>query len=649
MGGVARKLAVAWLACMLFLGLAGSALAQEEPALPAAYYGTVYLNGSPAPVGTIIVAKIAGQILGRIAVQEPGKYGGAGALEPKLVVQGASTDEGKLVVFEVGGVQATQAVSYKPGDVRQVDLTAVGEVTQVVGISLTVGGAGQATLSQGESINVAVAATLADGTTRDVTSDCTYASSNPQVATVSGQGLVRAVAPGQATITARYQEFESSVTVTVVPALTGVEVSPTTVNLTPGQTAQLAVAARYSDGSSLDVTTRATYVSSNPQVATVSGQGLVTAVAPGQATITASYQGEEATVRVTVSQLAPPVGGGGGSVPPPSPPSLPNKVEVTIEPGKGVLAELEEVAKVEVQPGAVAGVNARLLLTALQESEAAPILNQARDIQPASPVVDVSVKDGQVTGPVTVVLAYDPGKVPPGRMAAAYFYSDRKACWVYLGGRVDPDRKTVSVEVSHLTKFAVFARDPVPAFADMRGHWAEQVVARLAGIGVVSGYPGNVFKPGAEISRAECAAILVRALGLQVAGEEELAAFKDSADIPSWARGLVAAAVKAGLVKGYPEEDGGFTFRAGSPVTRGELAVLVARMMAKEVGPVAGTVSQFADADKIPDWAKESAGAAAARGIIKGYEDGTFRAANNVTRSEAAAMIVRLLDLVYAP
>lgn len=261
----------------------------------------------------------------------------------------------------------------------------------------------------------------------------------------------------------------------------------------------------------------------------------------------------------------------------------------------------------------------------------------------------MSVKDGQVTRSITVVLSYDPAKAPGGRVPAAYFYSDRKACWVYLGGKVNTESKTVSVEISHLTKFAVFARDPVPAFTDMQGHWAEQIVPRLAGMGVVSGYPGNVFKPGAEISQVECTAILARALGLPAAGEDELGRFKDAADIPSWARGLVAAAVKEGLVKGYPEQDGGLTFRAGNPVTRAELAVLVARIMAKEVGPVTGTVSQFADTDKIPGWAKESVGAAAARGIIKGYEDGTFRAANDVTRSEAAAMILRLLDLVYAP
>lgn len=351
--------------------------------------------------------------------------------------------------------------------------------------------------------------------------------------------------------------------------------------------------------------------------------------------------------RVDLTVVAPPPGGGAGGGVAPPPPA--DKVEKPVQAGAATVAELPGKVKVEVPVGAVAGANARLLLAVLPESEAAPILGKAKDVHPASPVVDVSVKDGQVSGSITVVLFYDLAKVPAGGVPAAYFYSDRKACWVYLGGKVDRDSKTVSVEVSHLTRFAVFARDPVPAFSDMQGHWAEQVVARLAGMGVVSGYPGNVFKPGAEISRVECTAILVRALGLPAAGEDELGRFKDAADIPSWARGLIAAAVKEGLVKGYPEQDGGVTFRAGNPVTRGELATLVARIMVKEVGPVTGTVSQFADRDKIPDWAKESVGAAAAKGIIKGYEDGTFRAQNNVTRSEAAAMILRLLDVVYAP
>ncbi len=122
--------------------------------------------------------------------------------------------------------------------------------------------------------------------------------------------------------------------------------------------------------------------------------------------------------------------------------------------------------------------------------------------------------------------------------------------------------------------------------------------------------------------------------------------FKDAGDIPAWAQGVVAAAVKDGLLRGYPEGDGSTTFRANRPISRAELASLAARILEKELGPVAPGALQFADAERIPAWAKESVAVAASRGIIAGYPDRTFRAENNVTRAEAAAMILRLLDLL---
>ncbi|MEW6424749.1 MAG: S-layer homology domain-containing protein [Bacillota bacterium] len=337
-------------------------------------------------------------------------------------------------------------------------------------------------------------------------------------------------------------------------------------------------------------------------------------------------------------------GGGGGGTPLP----FADRIEVPVPAGADAVVELTGRVKVEVPAGAITGANARLQLAVLPDSEAVSILSKAKNVQAASPVIDIKLRDGQVSGAITVVFSYDPGKVTSGRVPALYFYSEKKNCWVYLGGKADPDSRTVSLDIFHLSRFAVFARDPVPVFSDMQGHWAGQAVARLAGMGVISGFPGNVFKPGAEMSRAECTAMLVRALDLEIAGEEQLVLFKDSADIPPWARGPVAAAVKAGLVKGYPVEDGEFTFRAGNPVTRGELAVLLEKIAAKEAGPVTGPVIQFADKDTIPGWAREAAGAVAARGIVKGYEDGTFRAADHVKRAEGAAMILRLLNLVYA-
>lgn len=283
----------------------------------------------------------------------------------------------------------------------------------------------------------------------------------------------------------------------------------------------------------------------------------------------------------------------------------------------------------------------------LSGSEAASLLQNTSGITLASSVAEVTVSDGQLTGSLKLAMAYDPARVGSRQVPAAYFYSDRKGSWVYLGGRVQQENRTVTVEVSHLTKFAVFARAPVPVFSDMTGHWGADMVSRLAGMEVVAGYPGGTFRPGNNITRAEAAATLVRALKLAPENEQYLTVFKDAGDIPAWAQRVVAAAVKDGLLRGYPEGDGSTTFRANQPISRAELASLAARILEKELGPVAPGALQFADAERIPAWAKESVAVAASRGIIAGYPDRTFRAKNNVTRAEAAAMILRLLDLLY--
>lgn len=72
------------------------------------------------------------------------------------------------------------------------------------------------------------------------------------------------------------------------------------------QTSQLTATATLSDGTTQNVTTSATWQSSSSTVATVSAAGLVTAVAAGTTTITATYQGRAGTFTVTVAIAAPP-------------------------------------------------------------------------------------------------------------------------------------------------------------------------------------------------------------------------------------------------------------------------------------------------------------------------------------------------------
>lgn len=99
----------------------------------------------------------------------------------------------------------------------------------------------------------------------------------------------------------------ANVNVTVAqPVLTGITVSPSSFSFgfIGGQQA-LTVMATFSDGSSTNVTSSATY-SSNSGAASVTAGGVVTSVSTGNAVITASYGGDKVTAAVSVS-LSPPI------------------------------------------------------------------------------------------------------------------------------------------------------------------------------------------------------------------------------------------------------------------------------------------------------------------------------------------------------
>jgi trimeric autotransporter adhesin len=80
-----------------------------------------------------------------------------------------------------------------------------------------------------------------------------------------------------------------------------VTVAGTTTFTAANQTSQLTATEGLADGTSQDVTSQATWQSSNPAIATVSATGLVTSGALGQATITATFQGLSGTAVTTLA------------------------------------------------------------------------------------------------------------------------------------------------------------------------------------------------------------------------------------------------------------------------------------------------------------------------------------------------------------
>jgi|JI10StandDraft_1071094.scaffolds.fasta_scaffold15848_3 uncharacterized protein YjdB len=119
------------------------------------------------------------------------------------------------------------------------------------------------------------------------------------VATVSSSGLVTAVAAGTTTISATAQSMQSGsvITVTLIPVQSVVVTAPST-SMSVGATSQAVAAVRDTTGAT--VTRPLTWTTSAAGVATVSAAGLVTAVGPGAATITASAGGVGGSLAFTV-------------------------------------------------------------------------------------------------------------------------------------------------------------------------------------------------------------------------------------------------------------------------------------------------------------------------------------------------------------
>ncbi|WP_409345199.1 S-layer homology domain-containing protein [Paenibacillus sp. MBLB4367] len=151
--------------------------------------------------------------------------------------------------------------------------------------------------------------------------------------------------------------------------------------------------------------------------------------------------------------------------------------------------------------------------------------------------------------------------------------------------------------------------------------------------GYVSGYPDGNFKPDDNMTRAELAALLAKAVhrdGTQTTGK-----FDDLPD-SHWAFAAIGRVASMGLMTGYP--DGGF--RPDAPVTRAEMAVIAAKLtVGKE------SARQISFPDITGHWAENAILAATVAGYLNGYEDGTFRPEKRLSRAEAVVIINKMLNI----
>lgn len=120
-----------------------------------------------------------------------------------------------------------------------------------------------------------------------------------------------------------------------------------------------------------------------------------------------------------------------------------------------------------------------------------------------------------------------------------------------------------------------------PDFADVKGTKYEDAVARLELLNVLKGYPDGSFKPENTITRAEFAAVAVRAKGLAGVAEAAKGLPSGFSDVPAghWAAGYVGVAGSTGIVNGI----GGGLFAPNAPVKYEEAVTMLVRALGYEV------------------------------------------------------------------
>lgn len=167
--------------------------------------------------------------------------------------------------------------------------------------------------------------------------------------------------------------------------------------------------------------------------------------------------------------------------------------------------------------------------------------------------------------------------------------------------------------------------------------WAEEAIYYLNDMGVIKGYGNGKFGPSDKITREQAALMLVRQLYPNETSNTKLS-FRDVKS-NSYYYNAIAVAVDHGLFEGFP--DG--TFKPQDPITRAATSKIIALAY-----NLSGTNAYFNDINKAP-WAVAYIKALASNRIVNGYEDGTFKPNNTITRAEFSLSFARVLNEKFKP
>lgn len=214
----------------------------------------------------------------------------------------------------------------------------------------------------------------------------------------------------------------------------------------------------------------------------------------------------------------------------------------------------------------------------------------------------------------------------------------------------DSDKGTMELSKSMVPRLERLA---VPKFRDLSGHWAQTHIEKLYSLEVLD-EGGDFFTPDVPMTRVEYIKGVMKACNIRPTMEAKKSArasrrtpkeesiFSD-VSISDEDYAYIKDAYNKGIIKG--SQNG--MFRPNASLTRAEAITILVRALGFESkAPTPGFASGFSDESKIQPWAKASIYVAREIGLVQGDSQGRINPDVIMKRSEASAMIVRLLEFM---
>ncbi|MFZ5944565.1 MAG: S-layer homology domain-containing protein [Bacillota bacterium] len=437
-------------------------------------------------------------------------------------------------------------------------------------------------------------ALMGNGSIEDITKDCRWTSTNASVASVNNGTVFFTGLPGTVEILCSYQNFTDRDKLIVSVPGNSIKLSSIKYadhflsDLDNGK--EVKVYGIYSDNSSR-ILNNVKFFSFQPNIAKVVNGKLLLPGLPGTANIEAVAGSFRSTLTVNVTK---PLG---------------NQVPLFLK-LSGNLDSFEKTKEIK-----------------------------ALAVYPDGRQIDVTGEAVWNTTNTNIAVLKDKGKAEiagngPVRISASYnnlngFLSNKSYSQF---GSLHPI-KTQLVPLAEIKKKVqdkLSNSQALPVPSDIYGHWAEQDIKQAMRLGWMGGYSDGTIKPDSPMSRGEFASVLERALLLR--SNNRTVTYNDTDG--HWAKESIHNIANLGVTPIDPSR----RFRPNDPITRGEIAQMINSLIQVR----ADSYYQFMDVPSNHASATAIANTTQA-GIMAGMGGLNFGPAENATRAQALAVLLRLL------